>query len=83
MSPDALRKIATQDGLQVRHWKDVTPLTLAWFERADRTIRTRGRPSLGLQLLLGDALRQMFTNLGRTLREQRVAVLCCVLEKQA
>ncbi len=78
-----LRAAAEASGLHALAWQDVSAETLAWHRTAQASIHARGRPSLGLQVLVGPEIETMFTNIGLNLNQERIGLVQALLERPA
>ncbi len=78
---DEVRALLERMGLRVRMWEDTTARTADWFEVLLERFRTKGRPPLGLHLLMGPSAPAKFENLLHNLREERVTVIVAVVER--
>ncbi|TAK41741.1 MAG: methyltransferase domain-containing protein [Betaproteobacteria bacterium] len=79
-APEEVARLLQSLGLRRRHWEDVTAKSLAWFRALLERFATRGRPPLGLHLLMGADASQKFENLVRNLDEARIVVVQAVYE---
>ncbi len=81
--PEELRALITGIGFEESAWIDETASALQWFrERLAAADAASGElPPLGLHLVLGADLGQMFQNLARSLQENRVVVVQGVFER--
>ncbi len=60
-------------GFAVRLWQDVSRLSQAWFEAADRRLTSAGPPPLGIHLLMGETAQTKVRNMARSFREKRIS----------
>ena len=81
--PEEVRNLITGIGFEESAWIDETASALRWFrERLAAADAASGElPPLGLHLVLGTNLGQMFRNLARNLQENRVVVVQGVFER--
>ena len=75
-------RLLESSGLRRQHWEDVSAKSLAWFRTLLERFAARGRPPLGLHLLMGADAPQKFDNLVRNLAEARIVVVQAVYEKK-
>lgn len=75
VSPEEGGRILDSQRLRRRHWEDVSAKSLAWFQSLMQRFATRGRPPLGLHLLMGPDATQKFEQLVRNLDEARIVVV--------
>jgi MPBQ/MSBQ methyltransferase len=76
--PAEIARLLPSLGLRQVHWEDVSARSLAWFRALLERFASRGRPPLGLHLLMGAEAPQKFENLVRNLAEQRIVVVQAV-----
>lgn len=81
--PEEARALITGIGFEESAWINETASALRWFrERLAAADAASGElPPLGLHLVLGADLGQMFRNLARNLQEDRVVVVQGVFER--
>jgi ubiquinone/menaquinone biosynthesis C-methylase UbiE len=81
--PEVVRTLITVIGFEESAWIDETASAVRWFkERLAAADAASGElPPLGLHLVLGADLGQMFRNLARNLQEDRVVVVQGVFER--
>ena len=81
--PEEVRALIASIGFDESAWVDDTASALRWFrERLAAADAASGElPPLGLHLVLGADLGQMFQNLARNLQEARVVVVKGVFER--
>jgi MPBQ/MSBQ methyltransferase len=81
--PEEVRALIVSIGFDESAWVDDTASALRWFrERLAAANAASGElPPLGLHLVLGADLGQMFQNLARNLQEGRVVVVKGVFER--
>ena len=81
--PEEVRALIAGIGFEESAWINETASALRWFrERLAAADAASGElPPLGLYLVLGAELGQMFRNLARNLREDRVVVVQGVFER--
>jgi ubiquinone/menaquinone biosynthesis C-methylase UbiE len=81
--PEEVRALIASIGFDESAWVDDTASALRWFrERLAAANAASGElPPLGLHLVLGADLGQMFQNLARNLQEDRVVVVKGVFER--
>jgi ubiquinone/menaquinone biosynthesis C-methylase UbiE len=81
--PEEVRALIASIGFDESAWVDDTASALRWFrERLAAANAASGElPPLGLHLVLGADLGQMFQNLARNLQEARVVVVKGVFER--
>ena len=81
--PEEVRALIAGIGFEESAWINETASALRWFrERLAAADAASGElPPLGLYLVLGADLGQMFRNLARNLREDRVVVVQGVFER--
>ncbi|HEX8260106.1 MAG TPA: hypothetical protein VF558_07385, partial [Rubrobacteraceae bacterium] len=81
--PEEVRALIASIGFDESAWVDDTASALRWFrERLAAADAASGElPPLGLHLVLGADLGQMFQNLARNLQEDRVVVVKGVFER--
>jgi SAM-dependent methyltransferase len=81
--PEEIRALITGIGFEESAWMDETASALQWFRErlAAANAGSRELPPLGLHLVLGADLGQMFRNLARNLQEDRVVVVQGVFER--
>jgi MPBQ/MSBQ methyltransferase len=81
--PEEVRSLIASIGFDESAWVDDTASALRWFrERLAAANAASGElPPLGLHLVLGADLGQMFQNLARNLQEDRVVVFKGVFER--
>ena len=81
--PEEVRALITGIGFDESAWINDTASALRWFrERLAAADAASGElPPLGLHLVLGTDLGQMFRNLARNLQEDRVVVVQGVFER--
>lgn len=81
--PEEVRALIANVGFGESAWIDETASALRWFrERLAAADAASGElPPLGLHLVLGTNLGQMFRNLARNLQENRVVVVQGVFER--
>jgi len=79
-APAEVARLLQSLGLRQRHWEDVSAKSLAWFRALLERFATRGRPPLGLHLLMGTDATCKFENLVRNLDEARIVVVQAVYE---
>jgi ubiquinone/menaquinone biosynthesis C-methylase UbiE len=79
--PGEVARLLESIGLRQRHWEDVSAKSLAWFRALLERFAARGRPPLGLHLLMGDDAQSKFENLVRNLEQARIAVVQAVYER--
>ena len=81
--PEEVRALIVSIGFDESAWVDDTASALRWFrERLAAANAASGElPPLGLHLVLGADLGQMFRNLARNLQEDRVVVVQGVFER--
>ena len=81
--PEEARALITGIGFEESAWINETAYALRWFrERLAAADAASGElPPLGLHLVLGADLGQMFRNLARNLQEDRVVVVQGVFER--
>ena len=81
--PEEVRALITGIGFEESAWINETASALRWFrERLAAADAASGElPPLGLHLVLGADLGQMFRNLARNLQEDRVVVVQGVFER--
>ena len=80
-APGDIGRLLESIGLRREHWEDVSAKSLAWFRALLERFAARGRPPLGLHLLMGADAPQKFDNLVRNLAEARIVVVQAVCEK--
>lgn len=80
-APGEIARMLESIGLRRQHWEDVSAKSLAWFRAVLERFGTRGRPPLGLHLLMGPDTPQKFDNLVRNLGEGRIVVVQALYEK--
>jgi len=80
-APEAVARRLQSLGLRQRHWEDVSEKSLAWFRTLLERFAARGRPPLGLHLLMGADATPKFENLVRNLGEARIVVVQALYEK--
>ena len=80
---EEVRALITDTGFKESAWVNETASAMRWFrERLAATDAASGElPPLGLHLVLGADLGQMFQNLARNLQEDRVVVVKGVFER--
>ena len=81
--PEEVRALIANVGFEESAWIDETTSAIRWFrERLAAADAASGElPPLGLHLVLGTNLGQMFRNLARNLQENRVVVVQGVFER--
>jgi MPBQ/MSBQ methyltransferase len=81
--PEEVRALTVSIGFDESAWVDDTASALRWFrERLAAANAASGElPPLGLHLVLGADLGQMFQNLARNLQEERIVVVKGVFER--
>ncbi len=79
--PEEVARILDSLGLARQCWEDVSAKSLAWFRALLERFATRGRPPLGLHLLMGADAAQKFENQVRNLAEARIVVVQAVYAK--
>lgn len=81
--PEEIRALITGIGFEESAWVNETASSLRWFrERLAAPDAASGElPPLGLHLVLGADVGQMFRNLARNLQEDRVVVVQGVFER--
>ena len=81
--PEEVRALIASIGFDESPWVDDTASALRWFrERLAAANAASGElPPIGLHLVLGADLGQMFQNLARNLQEDRVVVVKGVFER--
>lgn len=80
-APAEIARLLQSIGLRQLHWEDVSAKSLAWFRALLERFATRGRPPLGLHLLMGADAPRKFENLARNLDEARIVVVQAVYER--
>ena len=80
-APGEIAQLLQSIGLRRQHWEDVSAKSLAWFRALLERFATRGRPPLGLHLLMGADAAHKFENLVRNLAEARIVVVQAVYAK--
>jgi ubiquinone/menaquinone biosynthesis C-methylase UbiE len=87
VTPDAMRDALEQAGFKVVAWDDRTKAAVDWFteQQKARAAAPAGMPAspppLGLHVAMGADFPTLSANLGRNLREGRVAILQAVLDR--
>lgn len=74
LPPQAIRALLAKSGLTELAWIDDTASATQWFQKRLAATGTPP-PPLGLHLLLGDDFGEMFRNLARNLKDDRVSVV--------
>ena len=83
MTPGELRELFKDSGFTELVWKDVSSISLEWFEALLAGMAGRPKdapPPLGLNLLMGKTTGEKAKNLARNLEEDRVRVVMGVLQ---
>ena len=73
--PESLQDFLQDAGLSVTSWEDKTQQSLDWFAAVIETLKKKGRPPLGLHLLMGEKARLKSQNQIRSLQEKRISVI--------
>ena len=73
--PESLQDFLQAAGLSVTSWEDKTQQSLDWFAAVIETLKKKGRPPLGLHLLMGEKARLKSQNQIRSLQEKRISVI--------
>jgi ubiquinone/menaquinone biosynthesis C-methylase UbiE len=82
VTADTMRAILTEQGFRVVSWADGTDAGVAWFaERESAQARPLAPFTLGLHVVMGSDFGVMTGNLGRNLREGRVALVQAILQR--
>jgi ubiquinone/menaquinone biosynthesis C-methylase UbiE len=82
VTADTMRAILTEQGFRVVSWADGTDAGVAWFaERESAQARALASFTLGLHVVMGSDFGVMTGNLGRNLREGRVALVQAILQR--
>jgi SAM-dependent methyltransferase len=79
-----LREELLRAGFQEKEWKNVSSLSLQWFQETIAANQARpadAPPPLGLNVLMGSTTAEKFKSLGINLREDRIRVFQGVFEK--
>ncbi|MBP2290338.1 class I SAM-dependent methyltransferase [Azospirillum rugosum] len=71
-TPDELRGLLADSGLEVVGWRDTSAEGRAWFQLLRERLASEGPPPIGFHLLLGPDFRDMARNQVRNLEEQRI-----------
>ncbi|MCW2243015.1 class I SAM-dependent methyltransferase [Azospirillum canadense] len=71
-TPDELRGLLADSGLEVVGWRDTSADGRAWFQSLRDRLASEGPPPIGFHLLLGPDFRDMARNQVRNLEEQRI-----------
>lgn len=71
-TPDELRGLLSDNGLEVVGWRDTSADGRAWFQSLRDKLASEGPPPIGFHLLLGPDFRDMARNQVRNLEEQRI-----------
>ena len=78
-TPDQLRKLLGEAGLQILSWRDTSEIGRAWFKDVAAKMQQQGgSPALGFHVLLGPDFRVMARNQVRNLNENRIILIECV-----
>jgi len=78
--PKDVRELLEETGFAELNWIDETALALRWHQ--ERLAAMPEKPSpLGLRLVLGDDLGEMFRNQVRNLEERRISIVQAVFER--
>lgn len=82
-SPEEVRALITETGFEELAWIDETASAVRWFRErlAAADAASEELPPLGLHLVLGADLGQMFRNLARNLQEDRVIMVQGVFKR--
>lgn len=80
-APQEIQRLLDSIDFRQQVWEDVSAKSLVWFRALLERFATRGRPPLGLHLLMGADAPQKFDNLLRNLDEARIVVVQAVYEK--
>lgn len=83
VTPGELRGLFKDSGFTELVWKDVSPISLEWFQGLLAGMAGRPKdapPPLGLNLLMGKTTGEKAKNLVRNLEEDRVRVVMGVLQ---
>jgi len=82
VTPGKLQQMLGDAGFNELVWKDVSKISLEWFQGmiAAMAARPKDQPALGLNLLMGKTTPEKAKNLTRNLEEDRVRVVQGVLK---
>ena len=74
-APDATRREIAAAGFEIRSFEDTTAANLPAVLRHAERLERDGLPSLGVHVILGERIREMQINSGRSNREGRIATI--------
>jgi SAM-dependent methyltransferase len=80
--PEEIRTLLIDTGFKEVQWRDTSVASVTWFQQRI-ALQESGTPPLGLHLLLGPRLVDMFRNQLHNLQEHRVAIIQAVFERIA
>lgn len=81
VTPDAAREILRSVGFTFESWDDRTPEAIAWFDRMEARMNTKGLPPLSLPVVIGPGAQERLLNVARNLREGRIVTVQAVLSR--
>jgi SAM-dependent methyltransferase len=81
VTPQQLRGMLEDIGFEVLTWQDITEKGRSWFRRMGETIKDKGLPRFGIQLLLGEEFGLMAQNQVRNLEEDRIALIETIVKR--
>jgi cyclopropane fatty-acyl-phospholipid synthase-like methyltransferase len=74
-----LRELLTSLGFERVRWEDKSQASIEFFQTALKRLAAKGRPPVGLHLLMGDDAADKFNNVLQNLIEDRVRVVQAVM----
>lgn len=81
ISAHEMKQVLKDTGFKVIEWRDVTDISLQWFNAMLERLEAGQAPALGLHLLMGANAKEKILNVWRSLAEGRARVILAVLEK--
>ncbi len=75
ITPDELRRLLADNGLEILSWRDTTEAAREWFRGVAARLRQGEPPPLGFHVLLGSDFKLMAENQRRNLDEGRIVLL--------
>jgi len=82
VTPDDFHDALDAAGLELIQWREVTQISLQWFENLTKRMSESGPPPLGIHLLMGEQAKTKLENVGKNLQENRICVVQAVYRKR-
>lgn len=82
-TPDELRGLLENSGLNILNWRDTSEIGRIWFNKvASKMQKQDGNQALGFHILLGPDFRVMAQNQVLNLNENRIVLIECIAQKR-